>query len=256
MSSSESDGPRVDGGNAHHHRKHRVSRYLTDHVFKRQEAGALLALWSALVLTEGTVRFILTSPSQDLFPADRPVNVLPPFLPFLAALAECVFGLTGLLVGLGAAFFNAHSRLVTIAFLGSQIVLSWFVFIIYVFLIPSYRAHYLSEPVFPFDTVGESRAFLAMGILTSVTLCLALQGGQFAFGVRLLGHQSPPGKASAAQAAMAAARGVFWNGNMVFGASPPPWRGCCCSPTRTGAAARGASTGCLPPRRTWACFQS
>ncbi|OSX78032.1 hypothetical protein BU14_0125s0020 [Porphyra umbilicalis] len=217
MSSSESDGPRVDGGNAHHHRKHRVPRYLTDHVFKRQEAAALLAVWSALVLTEGTVRFILTSPGQDLFPADRPVNVLPPFLPFLAALAECVFGLTGLLVGVGAAFFNAHSRLVTIAFLGSQTVLSWFVFIIYVFLIPSYRARYLTESVFPFDTLGESRAFLTMGILTSVTLCLALQGGQFAFGVRLLAHQSPPGKASAAHAAKAAARGVFWNGNMVFG---------------------------------------
>jgi len=187
------------------------------HTAKRQEAAALLALWSALVLTEGTVRFILTSPAQDLFPADRPVNVLPPFLPFLAALAECVFGLTGVFVGVGAAFFNAHNRTVTLAFLGSQTVLSWFVFIIYVFLIPSYRARYLEDPIFPFDTLSASRAFIIMGIFTSVTLCLALQGGQFAFGMRLLGHQSPPGKASATHAARAAARGVFWNGNMAFG---------------------------------------
>jgi len=187
------------------------------HTAKRQEAAALLALWSALVLTEGTVRFVLTSPAQDLFPADRPVSVLPPFLPFLAALSECLFGLTGVFVGVGAAFFNLHNRAVTLAFLGSQTVLSWFVFIIYVFLIPSYRARYLEAPIFPFDTLGASRAFITMGIFTSVSLCLALQGGQFAFGMRLLGHQSPPGKASAAHAAKAAARGVFWNGNMVFG---------------------------------------
>jgi len=29
----------------------------------------------------------------------------------------------------------------------------------------------------PFGSVGASRAFIAMGILTSAALCLALQGG-------------------------------------------------------------------------------
>ncbi|KAK1866539.1 hypothetical protein I4F81_009055 [Pyropia yezoensis] len=187
------------------------------HTAKRQEAAALLALWSALVLTEGTVRFILSNPAQELLPSDRPTEVLPPILPFLASLMECIFGLSGVIVGCGAAFFNAHSRMVTLAFLVTQTVQSWFVFVIYVFLIPSYRARYLEAPIFPFDSVGGSRWFIAMGILTSIALCLALQGGQFAFGMRLLAHQSPPGKASARDAAMAAVRGVFWNGNMVLG---------------------------------------
>ncbi|GAB0496001.1 hypothetical protein MMPV_007311 [Pyropia vietnamensis] len=186
------------------------------HTAKRQEAAALLALWSALVLTEGTVRFVLSNPAQDLLPADRPPNMLPPILPFLAALMECIFGLSGVFVGVGAAFFNIHSRMATLVFLITQTIQSWFVFIIYVFLIPSYRARFLEAPIFPFDSIGESRWFITMGILTSVALCLALQGGQFAFGMRLFAHQSPPGKASAAHAAKSAARGLFWNGNMVL----------------------------------------
>lgn len=187
------------------------------HTRKRQEAAALLAMWSALVLTEGTVRFVLADPAQDLLPANRPESVLPPILPFLAALMECVFGLSGVFVGVGAAFFNAHNRMVTVAFLVTQTIQSWFVFLIYVFLIPSYRAHFLEAPIFPFDTIGETRAFITMGILTSVTLCLALQGGQFAMGLSLLAYQSPPGKASETDASKATIRGLFWNGNMVLG---------------------------------------
>ncbi|GAB0496003.1 hypothetical protein MMPV_007313 [Pyropia vietnamensis] len=187
------------------------------HTAKRQEAAGLLALWSALVLTEGTVRFVLSEPAQDLLPADRATSTLPPILPFLAALMECIFGLSGVFVGVGAAFFNIHSRMATLVFLITQTIQSWFVFIIYVFLIPSYRARYLEAPIFPFDSIGESRWFITMGILTSVALCLALQGGQFAFGMRLFAHQSPPGKASEADAAKSAARGLFWNGNMVLG---------------------------------------
>eukprot|EP00168_Porphyra_purpurea_P011723 TRINITY_DN2994_c0_g1_i2.p1 TRINITY_DN2994_c0_g1~~TRINITY_DN2994_c0_g1_i2.p1 ORF type:complete len:408 (-),score=113.91 TRINITY_DN2994_c0_g1_i2:96-1148(-) len=184
------------------------------HRAKRQEAAALLALWSALVLTEGTVRFVLAAPAGDLFPADRPASVAPPFLPFLASLMECVFGLTGVLVGVGGAFFNLHNRAVTVAFLISQTVMSWFVFIVYVFLLPSYRAHFLTAPIMQFDSVGASRAFITMGILTSAAICLALQGGQFTFGMRLLVHQGEPGKAS--RTAGAEGRGLFWNGNMVF----------------------------------------
>lgn len=212
--SSGSDTPRPAARVHHSKRRHRGS--LTSHHYKRQEAAALLALWSALVLTEGTVRFILTVPAQDLLPANRPESVLPPILPFLAALMECVFGLSGVFVGVGAAFFNAHNRMVTAAFLVTQTIQSWFVFLIYVFLIPSYRAHFLEAPIFPFDTIGESQAFIVMGILTSVALCLALQGGQFAFGMRLLAHQSPAGRASSRHASKSVARGLFWNGNMVL----------------------------------------
>lgn len=211
--SSGSDSPRP-AERVHHSKRHRGS--LTSHDYKRQEAAALLALWSALVLTEGTVRFILTVPAQELLPSDRSTEVLPPILPFLAALMECIFGLSGVIVGCGAAFFNAHSRMVTAAFLITQTIQSWFVFVIYVFLIPSYRARYLEAPIFPFDTVGESQAFIVMGILTSIALCLALQGGQFAFGMRLHAHQSPAGRQSSLHASRSVARGLFWNGNMVL----------------------------------------
>ncbi|KAK1866535.1 hypothetical protein I4F81_009051 [Pyropia yezoensis] len=190
--SSGSDSPRP-AERVHHSKRHRGS--LTSHDYKRQEAAALLALWSALVLTEGTVRFILTVPAQELLPSDRSTEVLPPILPFLAALMD---------------------RMVTAAFLITQTIQSWFVFVIYVFLIPSYRARYLEAPIFPFDTVGESQAFIVMGILTSIALCLALQGGQFAFGMRLHAHQSPAGRQSSLHASRSVARGLFWNGNMVL----------------------------------------
>ncbi|GAB0496000.1 hypothetical protein MMPV_007310 [Pyropia vietnamensis] len=212
--SSGSDTPRPA------ERVHRSKRHgkdsITSHSYMRQEAAALLTLWSALVLTEGTVRFILANPAQDLLPADRPTSTLPPILPFLAALMECIFGLSGVFVGVGAAFFNIHSRMATLVFLITQTIQSWFVFIIYVFLIPSYRAHFLTAPIFPFDSIGESRWFITMGILTSVALCLALQGGQFAFGMRLLAYQSPTWRKSHLHASLSVARGLFWNGNMVL----------------------------------------
>jgi len=213
----ESDGARADGGGGPPDGKRRACGYQSDHLYKRQEAAALLALWSALLLTEGTVRFIQAGPSRELFPADRPADVVPPALPFLAALVECVFGLTGLLVGVAAAFFDSHSRPVTVAFLVTQTILSWFAFVIFVLLVPAYRVRYLADPLFPFDTVGQSRAFLLAAILTSVALYLALQSGQFAFGMRLLGYQAPPARASSGQASKAAARGVFWNVTMVCG---------------------------------------
>jgi len=193
-----------------------VSPMAVAHRAKRQEAAALLAVWSALVLTEGTVRFVLSSPAGDLFPDNRPSSMAPPFLAFIASLMECVFGLTGIFVGVGGAFFDLHSRAVTVAFLISQTVMSWFVFVVYVFLLPSYRARFLTAPIMQFDSIGASRAFITMGILTSAAICLALQGGQFTFGMRLLGHQGAPGKTSETHTARAAGRGLFWNGNMVF----------------------------------------
>jgi len=48
------------------------------HTAKRQEAAALLALWSTLVPTKGAVRSVLSDPAGDLFPAVRAVSVPPP----------------------------------------------------------------------------------------------------------------------------------------------------------------------------------
>jgi len=61
------------------------------------------------------VRFVLAGPAGDLFPAVRAASPPPPFLAFLGALFECVFGLTGVLVGVGGTFVNLHHGGVTVA---------------------------------------------------------------------------------------------------------------------------------------------
>eukprot|EP00168_Porphyra_purpurea_P019536 TRINITY_DN7831_c0_g2_i2.p1 TRINITY_DN7831_c0_g2~~TRINITY_DN7831_c0_g2_i2.p1 ORF type:complete len:357 (+),score=69.06 TRINITY_DN7831_c0_g2_i2:445-1515(+) len=220
-----------------------------NHRRKRQEAAAMLLLWSALVLTEGTVRFVLSGPAEDLTPANRASSAPPPLLAFIGALFECIFGITGVLVGAGALLFNAHNRMVTIAFLATQTVMSWFTFIVYVFLLPAYRSAFLENPVFPFDSISESRAFITMGILTSVSLCLALQGGQFAMGLSLLAYQAPPGKASETDANKAAIRGVFWNGNMVLGGLSTTVAGAMLLAADKGGAGRLDGTFRCPPAR-------
>ena len=218
-----------------------------NHRRKRQEAAAMLLLWSALVLTEGTVRFVLSGPAKDLTPANRASSDPPPLLGFLGALFECVFGITGILVGAGALLFNAHNRMVTIAFLATQTVMSWFTFIVYVFLLPAYRSAFLTGPLLPFDSISESRAFITMGILTSVSLCLALQGGQFAMGLSLLAYQAPQGKASETDANKAAIRGVFWNGNMVLGGLSTTVAGALLLVAEKGGAGRLDATFVAPP---------
>jgi len=112
--------------------------------------------------------------------------------------------------------------------------MSWYVFLVDVFLLPAYRARFLDAPLVQFWSVGASRASLATAILTTAALCLALQGAPFTFGVRLLDHQAPAGDAWETHGSRAAGRGVVWNATMVLGGA---------STAAAGGLLRGAGAG-------------
>lgn len=68
------------------------------------EAAALVCLWSVLIINEGTMRFISSSPTIAKHVRDEPFS----FLAFLAALVQVCFGLVGLFVGVVALVLNKH----------------------------------------------------------------------------------------------------------------------------------------------------
>lgn len=182
----------------------------------RTQAAALLALWSALVLSEGTIRFVASNPAQDLTPGGPGLS---PLALFLGGASEAAFGFAGLIIGGSSLLFGLNRPVVTASFLVGQTLLSVYVFFLYVFVQPALRARDLSEPLLPGMSVGSSRVLIAMGIITSFSFCLALQGGQFLMGARLLAYQkqvagSPPGFATAATKHNRI-RSVAWSVNMM-----------------------------------------
>lgn len=182
------------------------------------QAAALLTLWSALVLSEGTIRLVASDPARDLTPGGPGLS---PLALFLGGSSEVAFGLAGLVLGASSLLFGFNRAVVTASFLVFQTILSVYVFFLYVFLQPALRARDLLEPLLPGMTIGSSRALLAMGILTSFSFCLALQGGQFLMGLRLLTYQrqlagSPAGFASAA-IKHNRIRAAAWSINMLVG---------------------------------------
>jgi len=184
---------------------------------RRTEAAGLFTLWSAFVLIEGVVRFVRSDATRDLLPDVRQSGVVPPLLPFLGGLFEVVFGLLGLLVGIVELAFASGGVLATIFFLIVQVPLSWFTFIVYVFVIPGYRWRLDEVTVVAGTTLSVSRThgLIAMGIVTSVAFCAALQGGQFVFALRLLAYQAQqaeerPATALTTALTHARPRAVFW----------------------------------------------
>lgn len=172
------------------------------------EAAALLTLWSVLVINEGGIRLVSSNPSVDLFASGRP----PAFVVFLGGVFEVAFGLFGLLLGMAAFLYRWHKVNVTKAAMVTQTILGYYVFIVFVFLIPAFGAADLTEPMLPGLTVGSSRIIITMGILTSFHFCLALQGGQFIFFARLVGTAT--GTDFLKQHSGYTMRAFFWNGNM------------------------------------------
>lgn len=184
----------------------------------RTRAAALLALWSALVLSEGTIRFVASDPARDLTPGGPGLS---PLALFLGGASEAAFGLAGLVIGASSLLFGLNRPEVTASFLVMQTLLSIYVFFLYVFVQPALRARDLLEPLLPGMSVGSSRVLIAMGIITSFSFCLALQGGQFLMGARLLAYQkqlvgSPPGLATAATKHNRL-RSAAWSVNMLVG---------------------------------------
>lgn len=176
------------------------------------EAAALLTLWSLLVINEGAIRFIRSTPS-DLY---RPLGSedMSPYLVFFGGLLEVLFGILGLFVGLSTLLFRAYSTLLTKITMAVQTVLGIFVFTTFVFVEPIVRSMNLITTL-PLDVSTSTYRFLiTLGIFTSFHFCLALQGGQFLFMARLVAAATQSDFLK--QHSGNPMRAVFWNANIAL----------------------------------------
>ncbi len=133
---------------------------------------------------------------------------------FLGGLFEVIFGLFGLCVGLAAGVLNYFNRQLTMLLLVTQNILGWYVFLDYVFIIPSIQTSKINAPMIQGLTIGASKLIRVMGILTSASFCLALQGGQFVFISRLIAFSTD--RDFLKQRTGAKMRSVFWNANLAL----------------------------------------
>lgn len=172
-----------------------------------QEAAALLTIWSILVINEGAIRLMSSNPSAGLTGGRPSVSLM-----FLGGLFEVFFGLLGLFLGLAAFILRLHNALLTKLSMVVQTILGYFVFIVFVFLVPAFVAADMTEPSLIGLSLGQSKFLVVLGILTSFHFCLALQGGQFLFMARLV--CAATGEDFLKQQTGAKMRAIFWNGNM------------------------------------------
>lgn len=172
------------------------------------EAAALLTMWSLLVINEGSIRLNNTAPSVALLAAGRPSKLII----FSAALSEVIFGVVGLLVGVAAFMLRWYSTAAVKACMLLQTVLGYYVFAVYVFVIPIYSVIDRADPLVVGLTLEQTRIVMILGVLTSFHFCLALQGGQFVFMARLIVAGS--GDEFLYQRGGSRMRAVFWNGNL------------------------------------------
>lgn len=180
----------------------------SDRIASLQEAGALLLIWSVLVINEGAIRLIDSNPAGGLS-GGRPSTAVV----FLGGLFEVIFGLVGVFLGFSAFILRKHNTLVTKASMVLQTVLGYYVFVVYVFVIPAVRAADLTEP-FATLSLGQTKLLIVLGVLTSFHFCLALQGGQFVFMARLV--CAATGRDFLKQKSGLRMRAMFWNGNFGF----------------------------------------
>lgn len=198
MDPHDVEDPTSKNGEAAHHKREFV------------ESSLLLALWSILVMNEGAIRFIASGQpgAPELF------GGMPTRFPtaFLAALFEVIFGLFGLFVGLAGGILKYFNKSLQLALVVVQTLMGWYVFVVYVFLLPSYRITN-EEPMLGLS-VESSRTVGVLGILTSLAWCLALQGGQFVFISRMFAFGG--NSDFLAQRKGAKMRAVFWNANYAI----------------------------------------
>lgn len=173
------------------------------------EAAALLTLWSVLVINEGAIRVMDRRPVDGFGGIDPPAIV-----PFLAALGEVLFGMIGLVVGIAGFIFRWYNANVTKLAMIAQTLLGYFVFAVYVFVIPIFQITNLDNPRPPSGdlTLGQDKFLIALGVIVSFNFCLALQGGQFVFFARMICGGS--GSDFLKQRSGNRMRAMFWNGNM------------------------------------------
>lgn len=171
------------------------------------EAAALLTIWSILVINEGAIRLV-DQGKPAFFSEGRPPNALL----FAAGLAEVFFGMNGLFTGMAAFIFKQFTPSVSMVTLILQVIAGYFVFIVYVFVQPSFMAADLMAPRLVGLSLGQDKFIIVLGILTSFHFCLALQGGQFVFLCRLI--SAGTGKDFLKQRSGNRMRAIFWNANL------------------------------------------
>eukprot|EP00177_Eucheuma_denticulatum_P006613 GFKZ01012033.1.p1 GENE.GFKZ01012033.1~~GFKZ01012033.1.p1 ORF type:complete len:339 (-),score=34.61 GFKZ01012033.1:758-1774(-) len=171
------------------------------------EAAALLTIWSVLVINEGAIRLLSANPGEGFSTEGEPPNSVT----FAAGLAEVIFGMIGLFVGMAGFIFRWYNTSITLISLVAQTLLGYFVFIVFVFVVPGFQASGLTEGIAGL-TVGQTKFLIALGVLTSFHFCLALQGGQFVFFCRLI--CSATGKDFLKQNSGHRMRAIFWNANL------------------------------------------
>lgn len=172
------------------------------------EAAYLLAFWSILVMNEGVIRFVQHGqPAAPGLFKGMPVRF---WAPFMGALCEVIFGVFGLAVGLAGGVLGYFSKPLTFALIGVQTVTGWYTFLTYVFIIPAFRIANEKMPMLGMS-VAASKAVGTFGILTSLSWCLALQGGQFVFISRLMAFGGE--EDFLRQRTGAGMRSIFWNAN-------------------------------------------
>lgn len=145
------------------------------------DTAALLTMWSLLIINEGTVRLIDSNPAGGMAGGRPPDVVL-----FIGALAEIIFGLLGLLIGLEGFVRKAHHPVITKVVMCAQAVLGLYVFVVFVFVRPAIQSVDLEEPTLDGMSLGGSRFLISLGILTSFQFSLALLGGQLICMARLV----------------------------------------------------------------------
>lgn len=95
-----------------------------------------------------------------------------------------------------------------------QTVLGFYVFAIFVFVLPAFRASDLQTSILEGLSLEESKLVIALGMLTSFHFCLALQGGQFIFMARLVAASA--GSDFLMQKSGNQQRAIFWNCNIAI----------------------------------------
>lgn len=184
------------GGNVNNHVNNELSL---------KSASGLLLTWSILAMIEGTIRLVRNAnPPGGLNP---PGDAIPPLAFLVGGIAEVIFGGAGLLLAVGIFIFGWRNPAYVMSFLGLQFVTGWFVFILFVIANPIKRIVDLETGILGMS-LGMTRFNVALGMITSIVWCAALQAGQFTFGLTCLSIlQDKPEKQSKQRL-----RAIVWTG--------------------------------------------
>ncbi|KAJ8905263.1 hypothetical protein NDN08_001771 [Rhodosorus marinus] len=145
-------------------------------------AVGLFVLWSYLVMNEGAMRaFRFADPQPGPFSQS---------LLLVSACGEILFGLAGVLVGGALLLVKAGNKMITTAWMALAFVLGWFVFTVWVLAAPiNDLVNDRQVPPAYNLTLPQYDCVRVFALLSGISWCFALQGGQFMIGNVVRKHQ-------------------------------------------------------------------